>query len=297
VSAAEIDLIVCTKDRPADLARLIPSIAAQQGVNFRCILVDQSTDRRANERLIAGIGLVEYVHHTATGKSKALNLALRHSTAPLLAFTDDDCVLPTRWLADATRALSSSDLLFGNVIAPHHEEDEYFVPTIEFERDRQLRLNPLRYPTLVGMGANMAVRRDVIERCGGFDETLGPGAQFRAGEDCEFIYRALAAGFSARQMPDWSLVHHGFRRKDTDASTRLIADSFFGIGVGLGKHVRTGDVRSAIVCVSLSARNVGEIVRRLLGRHEHLHARRLICFWQGVVAGFRSGLDVPRITG
>jgi hypothetical protein len=42
----------------------------------------------------------------------------------------------------------------------------------------------------------MSVRRRLFDRLGTFDPLLGPGAPFRAGEECDFMIRALAAGFN-----------------------------------------------------------------------------------------------------
>ena len=240
-------------------------------------------------------GRIDYVPHDAVGKSRALNLALSRTTAPLLAFTDDDCVLPDGWVSGAVSALGGADVVFGNVDAAEHDEDRFFVPKLELQRDELMTLRPLRYPTLVGMGANMAVRRSVIERVGGFEEELGPGCRFRAGEDCEFAYRVLAGGHTVRRAPGWALVHYGFRRNDGDEAHRLIADSFVGIGVGLGKHVRSGDVRALVACFGLTGRNLTEVAGRVIRLQRQLHVRRLLYFWHGVFLGVRAPLVVPPV--
>jgi cellulose synthase/poly-beta-1,6-N-acetylglucosamine synthase-like glycosyltransferase len=58
------------------------------------------------------------------------------------------------------------------------------------------------------LGANMAVRRDVIARLGGFAPHLGKlRGTLLSGEDHELCRRVQAAGYRARYCPP-ALVHH-----------------------------------------------------------------------------------------
>ena len=63
----------------------------------------------------------------------------------------------------------------------------------------------------VGHGANFAARRDALEAVGGYDESLGPGARWQAGEDLELIDRLIAAGFGGRYEPTVSGYHVQWR--------------------------------------------------------------------------------------
>ncbi|MDW3214147.1 MAG: glycosyltransferase family A protein [Ilumatobacteraceae bacterium] len=290
--------MVCTKDRPTDLAMMIPTVAAQQGPRFRCIVVDQSGDRTANRVLFATLDDDRFVviDDDRVGKSRALNTGLRATTAPIVAFTDDDCELPAGWLARAVAALDGDvGLAFGNVEAAGHDPSEYFIPTLEFDTDETIEPGQILVPTLLGMGASMVVERSVVERIGGFDEMLGPGGVFYTGEDCEFAYRALRSGVAVRRVPSWKLIHHGRRTLDDDVARRLVVNSFFAIGVGYGKHVRHGDWRAAAISVVMIARNVAEMTTRLIRGRRPLHIRRFLAFVRGVGTGLRAGLEVPEI--
>ena len=72
-------------------------------------------------------------------------------------------------------------------------------------------------------GANMAARREVLEHVGGFDPLLGAGTRCMAGEDTDFIARAVWAGWTARYDPRAVVAHH-HGRKGTDADRQRRAD-------------------------------------------------------------------------
>ena len=61
----------------------------------------------------------------------------------------------------------------------------------------------------IGAGVNLAVRREVFQRLGYFDERLGAGASSYS-EDSELLYRILADGGECRYRPD-AVVRHDHR--------------------------------------------------------------------------------------
>jgi GT2 family glycosyltransferase len=73
----------------------------------------------------------------------------------------------------------------------------------------------------IGAGANMAIRRSVFERIGGFDEILDAGAAGCSG-DSEFWYRVLAEGWICLYNPV-AVVHHYHRRELQDLRRQMRA--------------------------------------------------------------------------
>ena len=64
-------------------------------------------------------------------------------------------------------------------------------------------------PTGLVQGANMAFRRDVLERIGGFDDALGPGTPF-CNDDVDAVARASAAASPAATCRSlWSITITG----------------------------------------------------------------------------------------
>src|SRR6185436_11713332 len=87
-----------------------------------------------------------------------------------------------------------------------------------------------------GVGANMAFRRKVFDLVGTFDELLGAGAQFHAGEETDLTIRAFSRGLKAAFTPDAQVLHLGTRTGAEAA--RLMRGYGIGLGAALAKHRR-----------------------------------------------------------
>lgn len=68
-----------------------------------------------------------------------------------------------------------------------------------YPRDWYVRSFPIDHP----LGAAMIVRREVVERVGGFDE-----GYFMYCEEVDWCYRIKRAGWEIRYTPDAEIVHH-----------------------------------------------------------------------------------------
>src|ERR1700691_3952624 len=99
-------LIVGTKDRTEEFARLLKSLAEQTMRDFELIVVDQNPDDRLCNLLdewTSQIGdqgcpddrCIRLLHLRCTqgppGVSRARNVGITHSSGEILAFPDDDC--------------------------------------------------------------------------------------------------------------------------------------------------------------------------------------------------------------
>ena len=288
-----IDVIVATRNRPVDLVRLLDALAKQTVRDFRTFIVDQSDDPSVGSRAVRSLGDDRVVHlpQSGTGKSRALNYALGHTTATLLLFTDDDCVPPPDWVATARSAGNRSGiaLCFGRVTAhEQHDHGSEFMPVSEFDERVVLRCGWLRSRPSFGMGANMCVRRVDLEACGGFDERFGPGSELRAAEDVELAYRIQRRGGLVSRDPRLWVVHHGGRPLGA-VSSQHVADAYYGIGAVYGTWARGADVRAVVVTLD-EVWQTGKLIAQAVARRQRpTHLRRLLALMKGLVDGFLSG--------
>ncbi len=306
-SGGPVDVIVPTRDRPDDLPRVLDALAAQTHRDFRVLVFDQSADTGQNSDSVDRLDdpRIAHIVDDRRGKSHALNDAIRASRAPVLAFTDDDCSPAPKWLERSLATLAADDsigLLFGNVIAFEHDPNDVFVPAVTFECSVSYSGPVMRSRGVIGMGANMVVRRSALKSTGLFDEDLGPGGRLRTGEDCELTYRMLQNGHVVHCNSEVDVVHHGARSNVDDAAAHYIHDSYFAIGAGYGKHLRTGDVRAAAVALHELSRIGVFALASIARRSRPFHVPRLTRFSVGIVAGWRIGpnwppLDVPAPPG
>lgn len=216
-------VVIATRNRAALLASTLEALAEQDWPSraVEVIVADNgSTDRTSGvvARAAARDGgpLVRYLHEPIPGKSAAVNRALGDASGNLIAFTDDDVRPERAWLRSLAVAFDAtgSDFVAGRV-RPEWEAAPpawvspavYGVIAVPENGDDRIDIRSER-ARVVPIGANMAVRRHVIERIGGLRTDLGKlDGSLRTGEDHEFFLRMIRAGFRGVYEPT-AVVHH-----------------------------------------------------------------------------------------
>jgi glycosyltransferase involved in cell wall biosynthesis len=219
------------------LVETLESLAARAHLphSWDVIVVDNnSTDHTravVTERTHSFPVPLRYVFERAQGRSHALNAGIAASTAPILVFTDADVVVESSWLAAAVEPLMDGaiDYVGGRVRPiwggqrpdwlPLDRSDLWgTVAILDYGPEPFIFEERRRVP----LGANMAVRRSLLERIGTFDGRLGrSGTKLLGQEVPEFLARARAAGARGlyvpamavnHHVPAWRLTKHYFRR-------------------------------------------------------------------------------------
>jgi cellulose synthase/poly-beta-1,6-N-acetylglucosamine synthase-like glycosyltransferase len=153
-----------------------------------------------------------------------------------VAFTDDDALPDPGWLRALLRGFQHPLVLaVTGLTLPAELEtpaQEWFETHRGFGRGfcrrvfDQAHHNPL-IAGPIGAGANMALRTDVLERVGPFDEALDAGTLTRSGGDHDLFTRVLAAGYRIAYEPT-ALSRHRHRRDWSGLRATL-----HGYGVGV----------------------------------------------------------------
>jgi glycosyltransferase involved in cell wall biosynthesis len=159
---------------------------------------------------------VVYLSEPKPGKSHALNTAVPHARGDLLVFTDDDVLPSPGWLAAYSESFSETgaDYAAGRIL-PLWEARAPRWLTPALHGVLAIRDGGTRRVALTGtgdqvmpIGANMAVRRHVLDCVGGWNPQLGKLKNtLRTGEDHEFALRLAAAGFAGVYEPQASVLH------------------------------------------------------------------------------------------
>lgn len=154
----------------------------------RCLaaLERQSLPREAYEVIVSDdTGL-------RSGPAAARNRGWRRSRAPIVAFTDDDTVPDPRWLEEGVAAIGrGADAVVGRTLMPISG-----TPT-DYERNES-GLERAEFIT-----ANCFLRRGVLERLGGFDESF----RMPWREDSDLHFRLLEGGWRIRKAERAIVVH------------------------------------------------------------------------------------------
>jgi glucosyl-dolichyl phosphate glucuronosyltransferase len=219
-----ISVILCTHNRSRSLGKALESLAALKmpaSEEWDVIVVDNNSadpTRSVVEEFCRRDPLhFRYLFEPRQGKSHALNAGIAHASADILAFTDDDVAVEPTWLYELTHPLEDPKWAGtgGRVFLPMdfvpppwlRPDDPSSILGIlaYFDPGPEPGTFPKRQPPV---GANMAYRKKVFSRYGGFRTDLGPrpGRAVRY-EDTEFGWRLLNAGERIKYVPS-AIVHH-----------------------------------------------------------------------------------------
>jgi glycosyltransferase involved in cell wall biosynthesis len=217
----EISVILCTFNRCRTLGRALASVAASQiadAVSWEVLVVDNNSKDRTRE-VVEGFSQqypnqFRYLFEPQQGKSHALNRGIREAEADVLVFMDDDVEVDSMWLDRLVRVMRDKRWSgCGGRILP----EAGFVPPRWLETERHYALAPLALFDLGSeagelkeppFGTNMAFRKEMFSKYGGFRIDLGPqpGSQIRS-EDTEFGARLLSGGERLWYEPS-AVVYH-----------------------------------------------------------------------------------------
>jgi GT2 family glycosyltransferase len=269
-----ITLCVATRNRPELVERYLLPCVRRLPAGSGVIVVDQSTTGRTAERLEGGDGIV-YRRTNEVGLSRARNLAVRVTRAPLLAFTDDDVSFEPSWLDQLVVLFDGhpeAGAVCGRAVTPSGQ------PVFGSAR----RPGVYGWPTSpfgLGWGLNIAFRREALLAAGPFDEELGAGALFRSGEDTDMLYRVMRAGWSVVCSDEVVVVHHDWRSRREELRLRYA----YGIGAGAqtAKHLSAGDRDAGWMALRLQL----HLPRTILLLRPRYGLRHLL-FSAGMAAGF-----------
>ena len=225
--AAAVSVVIPTFNRAAPLGETLDSLARLQirsVSNWEVVVVDNnSSDDTAavvRSRQRSFPVALSYQFERAQGRSNALNRGISASRGSVIACIDDDVVVAERWLEEAIGPLLTPERAIdytGGPVQPIWEAPrpawlsstradlwgaiallDYGAEEFVFEERRR-----------VPLGANMAMKRTLIERIGGFSPQLGrsSGAQILGQELPEFLARARAAGSRGLYVPGMLVQH------------------------------------------------------------------------------------------
>jgi glycosyltransferase involved in cell wall biosynthesis len=272
VELPPITVAVCTRDRPGSLKACLEALARLDYPDYEVLVVDNASHDPAVRQVVETTGF-RYVREEIPGLNWARNQAQREARHDIVAYIDDDAIASPGWLWGIARGFSEPETmavtglvlpaeletLAQNAFEAYGGMGKGFSPRV-FRRDD---LDPagMLWSSSWGVGANMAFRRDLFEKVGGFDPALDVGTPTRGGGDIEFFHRVVAAGHTLRYEPA-AYVYHVHRR-DRSALVRQIANngrSFPAYLLTVARHYP--NQRGAVISFALRQWLWGWLVKR-----------------------------------
>lgn len=254
-----VSVVICTRNRPENLAGCLEALQKQQCPPGEIIVVDNAPSDERTREMAAAWG-VRYVREDRPGLDFARNCGFRSATQPIVAYVDDDARPSADWVAVLAAAFATHEVaaVTGNVAPAELSTSEQCLfewvyggmrhgfERWLFRRDL-LSTTELLWANLCGVGTNMAFRRQVLLDLGGFDPALDVGGPAGGGGDLELFHRLVAGGYSLLYEPA-AIVWH-IHRRDRTGLRRQMFDNGRSFGAYLltcaaNRTVPTGQVVS-----------------------------------------------------
>jgi O-antigen biosynthesis protein len=249
-----VTVAVCTRDRTPQLAECLAALCQLDYPALDLLVIDNAPRDTTTARLVrARYPQVRYVCEPRPGLNWARNRAIAEARGEIIAYTDDDVVVDRGWVRALAGVFAEEAEVMAvtGLVVPLELETEaqrlferyggfgrgferqwYCVDGESGERAATRHGGAGKF----GTGANMAYRRSLFERIGGFDPALDVGTVTNGGGDLEMFFRVLKEGYRLVYEPS-AIVRHRHRRDRAQLRTQIINN-----GVGFYAYL----VRSAL---------------------------------------------------
>src|SRR3954470_13792950 len=99
--------VIASRDRPGHLTAALASVLRARRPGDDVVVVD-SASRDDSTRRVADDAGVRCVRCDVAGVARARNAGLRATEAPIVAFTDDDCLVAPDWVTSVAAAFDDA---------------------------------------------------------------------------------------------------------------------------------------------------------------------------------------------
>lgn len=220
MSQPQIAAIICTHNRDNYLGAAIDSLLAQNCEDFEILVIDNASSDRTREVVESRLPhpLLRYIYEPTLGLSAARNRGAKETTAPILAYLDDDAIASPQWLKVILTAYQTNPKLAvaGGKVTLIWPEGLSQPKWISTELSGSLGAYDLGdsivyidRPSLTPRGLNYSLRRSFLEEIGGFDLNLGRvGKNLLSNEELYVTELALKEGWQVAYLPDALAAHN-----------------------------------------------------------------------------------------
>ena len=216
-------IIVPVYNRPDEVDELLQSLSVQQFKNFEVIIVEDGSQKACKDvcNKYADILDLHYYYKENSGPGQSRNYGAERASGQWLIVLDSDVVLPADYLSAVDAELSATACdAWGGPDAAHPS----FTPVqkaisysmTSFFTTGGIRGGKAKLDKFYPRSFNMGIRRDVYRLLGGF-------SKMRFGEDIDFSYRIVEAGYKTRLLPSAWVWHK--RRTDFRKFFRQVYNS------------------------------------------------------------------------
>ena len=215
-------IIVPVFNRPDEVDELLESLCHQDVKDFEVIIVEDGSEKPCKDVCdkYANILDLHYYFKENSGPGQSRNYGAERANGEWLIVLDSDVVLPKYYLRNVENGMRNEDA-FGGPDASHPS----FTPiqkAISYSMTSFFTTGGIRggkgkkLDKFFPRSYNMGIRREVYQELGGF-------TKMRFGEDIDFSYRIIEAGYKTALIPEAWVWHK--RRTDFRKFFRQVYNS------------------------------------------------------------------------
>ena len=208
----KVSILITTKNGEKTIESCLSSVLANSD-SYEVIVIDDSVDRT---REIVSRYPVILIHAPDKNTAQKNNVGLEHASGDIIAFTDQDCIVPADWITKGCKYFDDEKIgavggpNLTRIEAPLHERCAGYVLGSRIGSGPSFS----RYAIIGGEGeyrevdeselisCNLFCRRTALAQAGMFDQTL---------DSCEenaVLYEMKRVGFKLLHIPTLYVWHH-----------------------------------------------------------------------------------------
>ncbi len=221
-------IIVPVYNRPDEVDELLESLCSQTLKGFEVVIVEDGSQKTCKDVCdkYADILDLHYYLKENSGPGQSRNYGVERAHGDYAIILDSDVILPTTFLEATDKSLTSHLSSLNSIVAwggpdaahpsftPIQKAISYSMTS--FFTTGGIRGGKAKLDKFYPRSFNMGIRRDVYLQLGGF-------SKMRFGEDIDFSYRIVEAGYQPRLFPDAWVFHK--RRTDFRKFFRQVYNS------------------------------------------------------------------------
>ncbi|GAB6558560.1 glycosyltransferase family 2 protein [Bacillus mobilis] len=226
----KFSLIVPTLGRKGELIQLLDSICRNNYKNYEVIIVDQNQNDLIDDVVSEYKCLMSIRHEKVDfrGAAQARNHGVKFSTGEIINFPDDDSELSIDTLEKVVNKFKNEDeieIVFGRTVDKETGKSSVvkFLEESTYVTERNLYFTSVE--------CTMFILKEVFNKVGGFDSTLGVGSFYGSEEGADFVLRAL---YEKRKITyDPKIIF--FHPEKVNTYNKQELDRAFSYGKGFGR--------------------------------------------------------------
>jgi len=210
-----ISVVIPTYDRTVKLKATLDSLKKQDYPKdkIEVIVVDDCSPRSPKELVLSYKGefnkIVYLQNKKNSGPAFSRNRGIEKARGEIIFFTDDDGIASKNWISEFVKFYEKHKNVAG-IGGPLTSATNNLIAKIELLKDNFLGLRKNRVMIgrniSVGFTSNMSYRKEVLDKCGYFNENY----KAPAGEDKELVER-VAKKFDLAYLPIEVFHNHDYK--------------------------------------------------------------------------------------